>query len=303
MPRPRSSVRCSAILALALTLLVAPAARAQAPGPAPTRQGLTVQRTWRLLAIGLGVGSSVRAERVLRRAERGLRRELPGLDVRFDAARWRDVPAPPAEDALTDDELVAYAIREVEAGGVEPADYDVVFVLSPRYREPFFGHAHIAAADRRGRPVRAARIHTAPGALVVDGVLRTLAGESPAPGLPSGAASEGGRALARALERLRPRLVAALDRGLALEAALLPTIAHELGHFLAPGDLDIRDGYQAPWTRHATGPDDNPDEHGVECVMYKGRDAAFYVRKLVAARGRLIRFCDRCRERLGCRRR
>lgn len=279
---------------LASLLLAAPA-RAQAPAPA-----LRVQRSWRLLAIGLGVGEALRPKRVLRRAERGLRRELPGLDVRFDLARWSDVPGP-EDRALSDDELVAYAVREVEAGGVEPADYDVVFVLSPLYREPYFGHAHIEASDRRGRAVRAARIHTAPGALIVDGVLRALAGESPAPGMPPGAARGGpSRALARALGAARPGLVAALDRGLALEVALLPTIAHELGHFLAPGDLDVRDGYQAPWTRHATGPDDNPEGHGVECVMYKGRDAAFYARKLLATRGRLIRFCDRCRERLGC---
>jgi hypothetical protein len=269
---------------LAGLLLAGPAAAQE-----PAGGGLRVQRTWRLLAVGLGAGPSLRAERVLRAAERGLRRELPGLDVRFDVDRWRDVPAPSRGEALTDDELVAFAVREAEAAGLEPADYDVVFVFSPLYREAFFGHAHIRAVDRRGRPVRAARIHTAPGRLLVDGALRSLGG--------------GPRGLERSLRALRPGLVAALDHGLARELALLPTIAHELGHFFAPGDLDVRDGYQAPWTRHATGPDDNPDRHGVECVMFKGRDPAFFARKLLATRGRLIRFCDGCRERLGCRRR
>lgn len=295
-------------LALLLGLALPAAAQAPerparpAPGQVGDEGGLQVQRTWRLLAIGLGVGGSLRAERVLRRAERGLRRELPGLDVRFDVDAWRDVRPP--EEPLDDDALVAFAVRAVEAMGVEPASYDVVFVLSPRYREPYFGHAHLGAADRLGRAVRGARIHTAPGALLVDGLLRALAGEPPAPGLPPGRtrdATGAPRGLARTLAALRPGLVAALDHGLALEAALLPTIAHELGHFFAPGDRDVRDGYQAPWLRHATGPDDNPEGHGVECVMYKGRDAAFYVRKVLAVRGRLVRFCDRCRERLGCR--
>ncbi|MCW8140512.1 MAG: hypothetical protein KIT58_16560, partial [Planctomycetota bacterium] len=167
----------------------------------------------------------------------------------------------------------------------------------------YFGHAHIDARDRHGRAVRAARIHTAPGKLIVDGLARTLAGEAPADGLPGGRASGPGRALGQALARLRPALTPALDRGLALEAILLPTIAHELGHFFAPGDRDVRDGYQAPWLRHATGPGDNPEGHGVECVMFKGRDAAFYARKALATGGRLVRFCDRCRERLGCGRR
>src|SRR5690606_17876008 len=92
-----------AAAALLTSLALAAPVSAQEPG-----QGLRVQRTWRLLAVGLGVGPSLRAERLLRRAERGLRRELPGLDVRFDVAHWRDV-APPSDGALNDDELVAFA--------------------------------------------------------------------------------------------------------------------------------------------------------------------------------------------------
>ncbi|MCO5165521.1 MAG: hypothetical protein M9894_04015 [Planctomycetes bacterium] len=285
----------------AASLATAALAAALAAPAAAQEGGLTVQRSWRLLAVGLGAGPEVRPRRLLGRAERGLRRELPGLDVRFDRGAWRDVPLPEGAAALDDDALVAFAVQAAEALGVEPADYDVVFVLSPAWRAPYFGEAHVEARDRRGRAVRAARIHTAPGRLIVEGLARTLAGESPAEGLPPGRASGPGRALGRTLERLRPALTPALDRGLALEAIVLPTIAHELGHFFAPGDRDIRDGYQAPWLRHATGPDDNPEGHGVECVMFKGRDAAFYARKALATGGRLVRFCDRCRERLGCR--
>src|SRR5690606_11133475 len=99
-----------------LVLGLALPAGAQTPerpaGPAPGQAGgLQVQRTWRLLAIGLGVGGSLRAERVLRRAERGLRRELPGLDVRFDVDAWRDVSPP--EEPLDDDALVAFALLAV----------------------------------------------------------------------------------------------------------------------------------------------------------------------------------------------
>jgi hypothetical protein len=56
---------------------------------------------------------------------------------------------------------------------------------------------------------------------------------------------------------------------------------------------------------HATGEGDelNPWGHGVDCCMYKGRDLGLYARKLIAMRGRVVVFCDRCRERLGCARR
>ncbi len=83
------------------------------------------------------------------------------------------------------------------------------------------------------------------------------------------------------------------------ESLLEPTLAHELGHFFAAGDRDIRDGYQEAWLRHATGPTDNPDGHDIECVMYKGRDARFYIDKIIAIRFRAIVFCDPCRERFG----
>lgn len=243
---------------------------------------LTVQPRWRLLAIGLDVGPALRAERLLRRAERGLRRELPGLDVTFDRGRWRDFARPDGAAALDDDALVQAAVTASDEAGLDPAGYDVVFVLSPLWREDYFGHAHIEARDRSGRAVRAARIHTAPGRLIVEGLLR---------GLERGEARRG--ELVRALAGV-------FDRGLALEAVLLPTLAHELGHFFAPGDLDIRDGYQAPWLAHAEGDDDNPAGHEVDCVMFKGRDLAFYVRKALAVRGRLVRFCEPCRTKLGC---
>lgn len=267
---------------MALLALVTATAAGQEPAPA-----LTVQERWRLLAVGLGVGPALRApQRVLRRAERGLRRELPGLDVSFDRARWRDFPRPAG--ALDDDALVQAAVTACDEAGLDPASYDVVFVLSPLYAEPYFGHAHIAARDRSGRAVRAARIHTAPGRFLLEGVLEAVA--------------RGDERAGELLRAFGPRLAPVFDHGLALEVIVLPTLAHELGHFFAPGDLDIRDGYQREWLQHATGPDDNPARHELECVMYKGRDAAFYVRKLLAVRGRLVRFCDACRAKLGCRR-
>jgi hypothetical protein len=251
-------------------------------------QELTVQREWRVLVVGLGVGEGLDVPRALERARRGIERELPGLRVRFEG--WRDVEAP--ADALGDDELVAYAVREAEAAGLEPADFDVTFVLSPLYREPFFGYAHIDVRDRRGRSVRGGRIQTAPGRLILDGVEAALREGAVDPAL--------AEPLRRLLEAGRPALERLLASRLVREAAIVSTLAHELGHFLAPGDLDVRDGYDRPWLRHATSPEDNPEGHGLECVMFKGRSLDFYLRKVVAMRGRLVRFCDACRTKLGC---
>lgn len=273
----------AAALLLPLLLLAAPPAAAQ-----------TVQREWRLLAVGLDTDPGLDAPALLARVERGLRRELPGLEPRLDVARWRSFPAPaallgPVPAAARDqrdDALVRAALARADEAGLEPATYDVVFVLSPRFTGSYFGRAHIDWTDRRGRAARAALIQTAPGALIVDGVLRALERDAPP--------------LAALLRALRAALVRLLDRPALAALAIEPTLAHELGHFFAPGDLDVKDGYQAPWLRHAEADDRNPEGHRVECVMFKGRDAAFYLRKLAATRGRLVVFCDPCRAKLGC---
>lgn len=277
---------------LLLCGLLCGAARAQDGGP-------RVQRTWRLLAVGLDVGPGLRVRALLRGVERGLRRELPGLELRFDLDGWRDLQGP--AQVADDGELLLAALSRAEAAGLEPAEYDVVFVLTPRCREPYFGQAHRAAwRDRRGRAGRGVLIHSAPFDLLHRGLLEGLEGGGPFPAereldLPPALR----RALAGALRAGREPLEALSRLPGLREALLAPTIAHELGHCFAPGDPDVRDGYDQPWLRHATGPADNPEGHDLECCLYKGRGPRFYLEKLLATRGRLIVFCDPCREKLG----
>lgn len=279
-----------------LTLLLAGAPFATAQ-PAP--QEPTVQRTWRLLAIGLDAGPRLRMDALLRGVERALSRELPGLSIRFDRDRWRDLRGPAR---LADDgQLLRAALDAAQAAGLEPASYDVTFVLSPRCQEPWFGQAHrVEWRDPRGRAARAVLVHSEPFALVHQGLLESLEGSGAFPAEEQAALPDPlRRALACSLRAGRAPLAALARLPGLREALLAPTIAHELGHCFAPGDRDVRDGYDRPWLQHATGPDDNPDGHGVECVLYKGRGPGFYLQKLVATRGRLIVFCDACREKLG----
>ena len=76
---------------LLLTLLAGAPAHAQertsaASGAEGAPAGLKVQKTWRLLAVGLDVDPRLRARPLLRLTERALRRELPGLDMGFERA-------------------------------------------------------------------------------------------------------------------------------------------------------------------------------------------------------------------------
>ncbi|MGE0707842.1 MAG: hypothetical protein AB7N76_12965 [Planctomycetota bacterium] len=293
-------------LALALLLLAAPARAGDPRQPLSERRpsaaqaaGLTVQRRWRLLALELDTDPRLELRRWLPRYARAIERELPGLEVSFDVERWRRLETSPPERARLlaldperrDAEVVRTGLGLGLAAGLDLADYDAVFVVTPLASDRLFGLSHIDLRDARGRVVRGGLINTRPLEVLAQGLLRTLAGQQ------SGAEAGGeGREGEQA-----GRLVRALSRVRELRERLLaPTIAHELGHFLAPGDRDVRDGYQRPWLQHATGPDDNPEGHGVECCMFKGRDLRFWVEKVLSTRGRLVLFCDACRKQLGC---
>jgi hypothetical protein len=283
--------------ALALTMLVL-----SLPAAAGAQE-LKVQRTWRLAAVGLDANPRLGMPRMLERVARGIERELPGLEVSFDVERYRSYRLQGAAPQSNHD-LVRKALRLAEADGLSTADYDVVFVFSPHARRNL-GQSHLDATDAKGRPVRGALIHSRPFELLYEGIVDTLQGR-PVPGFPAGEQvlpEPLRRLLVRLLGMGRKALRALSELPVIREALLAPTVAHELGHFLAVGDTNIRDGYQAPWLRHATGPEDNPEKHDVSCVMYKGRSARFYVEKLIAIRGRLVVFCDACREQMGCRRR
>ena len=268
-------------------------------------QELTVQRTWRLAAIGLEADARLDVRRVLEICERGFARELPGLEITFDVERYRSYRLPAGFDRrtlTTNHDVVQQALKLAEADGLDVAGYDVVFVLTPLATDELFGLSHIPYTDRRGREARGALIHSAPFSVLHRGVVDALQERYP-PGfyppqrqpLPEGVRS----LLVSLLRLLRIPLKVLCELPFVREALLAPTIAHELGHFFAPGDLNVRDGYQEAWLSHSTGPNDNPDGHALECVMYKGRDARFYVEKALAIRGRLVVFCDGCREKLG----
>ncbi len=266
-------------------------------------QELTVQRSWKLLAVGLDAPADLRVEPLLLACEDALERELPGLEVRFARGAYRNHQLEKAQtQGLNNQALAALALRLAEASGQAIASFDVVFVFTPHLRKSYLGLSHLEGRDRRGRSARAALIQTRPFPALARGLRASLEGQP----LKGFAAEE------RPLDpRLRQALLRLLQRGERplrrlcelpgiREALLAPTLAHEFGHFLAPGDLDVRDGYQEGWLRHATGPRDNPEAHQVSCCMYKGRGLRFYLDKLLAIRGRLVRFCDPCRKQLGC---
>ncbi len=239
--------------------------------------GQTVQTDWSLAAVGVECELSM--PWLLRSCAQGIERELPGLRVGFDVPAYREVGAPEAE--LDDFALVRWAIAQAEADGLAVADYDVVFVFSPRFQSAF-GYSHIDTEDSAGRQVRGAFVAT-----------------DSYPQLEALLRAEAGTEVDALLAEWGPSLRGLLRLPGVREAIVAPTVAHELGHFLAPGDGDIRDGYQAPWIKHATSEDDNPDGHGIECCMHKGGSVSAILRKLAAQQGRLIAFCDTCRERLG----
>ncbi len=283
-------------LALLPVLLLSSPVTAQEPA------GLTVQTRWRLGAIGLDADPRLDLDRTLRRTARAIERELPGLSLEVAApVVRRRLPASEGTPP-TNGELAAAALGLAEDAGVDWAACDVVFVFTPHVHKRYLGIAHVLPTLQGGGSTpRVALIHTRPFALLYRSLLDTLAGRT-LPGF-------------QAEEPLPPEVAAALERLLALlgplverlgdlpavrERLIEPTLAHEFGHFLAPGDRDVKDGYQEPWLRHATGERDNPDGHALDCCMYKGRGLRFYLQKALATRGRLVRFCEPCRERLGC---
>ena len=241
---------------------------------------------------------------LLERTAKSIREELPGLEVTFDVPRWRNYPSESEEVFKNDSAIVRYGMRAAEDNGVKVWEYDVVFVFSPRYQGRYFGRSHVRYKSRDGHAGRGALILTKPFRLIHGGMMDALGDKDPPPGFspdkPIELVERLKGPLRGLLERARGGLEATLEAPGIREAILAPTIAHELGHFFAPGDLDIRDGYETEWMRHATGPDDNPENHGIECCMYKGRTPSFYVRKVLAIRGRLVIFCDECRRQLGC---
>ncbi len=281
----------ASLLALAL------AAPAAAGDEAPR---LSVQRRWRLAAVAFDADPRLRLERVFARTARTIERELPGLELDVSEP-VRSYPLPSGGVGGTDRAVAEAALRAAEADGLAIGEFDVIFVFTPHVRGPYFGLSHLDVEAKDGTTARAALIHTRPIGLAYRSLLATLEGR-PLPGfqteepLPPRVRE----AVARVLALLGP-LVERADRSPRLaEPFLAATLAHEFGHFLAPGDLDVRDGYQERWLAHATGEQDNPDGHGLECCMYKGRGLEFYVRKLLVTRGRLVRFCDPCREQMGC---
>ena len=84
----------------------------------------------------------------------------------------------------------------------------------------------------------------------------------------------------KALER-------AFDRGPIRAFALHATTVHEFGHFLAPGGVMIGNG------------EDEPSKHDLACIMFTPKDRRSLLAK-VREFPRLLQFCDKCRERLGC---
>ncbi len=83
-----------------------------------------------------------------------------------------------------------------------------------------------------------------------------------------------------------------------LRHALVLTTCHEFGHFLSPGDRDVKDGIDGQWLQKGS-PGENPDAHGVECIMYNAFTPDSIVAKARTAFPDGVRYCDRCRQRLG----
>lgn len=277
-------------------------------GAVTTADELTVQCDWKLLGIGLEAPDELALAELMAYSEWAIERELPGLDLQFDLARVKNYKRPLTK--MGDRELVAYAVAKAEADGAKVADYDIVFVFSPLFKGPYFGYSHIGCKDKDGRAVRGCLITTRMTEVALAGAQRGIDKLEKE-------AQESGRKLTwreqlrirantmakRVLDEVTPLAVRWTDRPFVREALIAPTVAHEFGHFLAAGDKNIRDGYETPWLRHATGPDDNPDGHSIDCCMYKqnqGDQVRFWLEKLVSMKGHLVVFCDACRKRMGC---
>jgi hypothetical protein len=265
---------------------------------------LTVQKEWKLLAVGVAVDPDLDLLAVVRSTEQAMRRELPGIDLHFDLERYRAFPRPGKE--LNDRALVRHGMRAAEDAGIDLADYDICFVFSPLYKERYFGFSHVSYRTQDKATSLGAAIQTAPAKLLYSGMVDALDGRHPEgfkPEEPGPLSKRLSGTLSGLLKRNKERLLGALELPYLREAIISPTIAHEFGHFLAPGDPDIRDGYQKPWLKHATGPEDNPENHTIDCCMYKGRSLDFYAKKalrMIRMGGRLVVFCDNCRAKLGC---
>ncbi len=252
-----------------------------------------VQTDWQLAAVGVDVGD-FDVEALLRACEPAIERELPGLQLDFDLEHYLGLVGP--REQLGDEELVRWALAEAEAAGLAIAAYDVVFVFSPRFQGAF-GRSHIGCRDAAGQAARGAFVLTDAYDMVEEQVLAAIE-RSPLLG-GSMLAEPVGAQLRQLIVAQRPLLQTLFRLPGVREAAAAPTVAHEFGHFLAPGDLDIRDGYQTPWVKHALSEQDNPDQHGIECCMHKGGSIEAILRKLSVQAPRLIAFCDTCRSRLG----
>ena len=76
----------------------------------------------------------------------------------------------------------------------------------------------------------------------------------------------------------------------------MATTVHEFGHFLAPGTASIRKTSTLPGA--VENGQDEPTLHDEDCVMWTPTARSLLTK--LAGFPRVIRFCDHCRERLGC---
>ncbi|MBI4615374.1 MAG: hypothetical protein HY720_17285 [Planctomycetes bacterium] len=249
---------------------------------------LTVQARWRVGVVTAGWDKPYSAREVVVEAGRYVSRELSGIE-------WEvlegEVAIPPL--AEPGDEALQTSLEANTAADFPLAACDFLVVFAPFEEESrYYGYALASfrpGGDPRARAIWFTAVNLRPEKVVLGGLAREMAKR--------GLADEGNR-LAAALAPLSERL---LGDGRVLRHSLVATTVHEFGHFLAPGDPDVKDGLQAPWIKNGD-PDDNPDGHALECVMYTPKSARSVLAKATRAFPDGIRFCDACKERLGVRR-
>lgn len=312
-------VRRIASRAALVGAVVSVLAAGAAPRPA-AGQEIRIQRTWHILPVGYGLeevgrpgrGGAVRRfldgrlgrllpfgrrtppddglglARLAEDIQRRIEHDLPGVDVvlgpalRYEAADDVETLPETLGAEAADIEIGRRALARAEADEVV-SRYDVALVFSPFIT----GHAGLAQQVYQGAYGEETRfaVVSADPARHVD---RFLENNVPA----------GDDRTRRMVEALRPALARVLATA-DIRRWVVETVAvHEFGHFLAPGDLDVRDGYEAPWIGHG-GDGSVPGEHGLGCIMDKEVSIESALAKLVRFALARDDFCASCHEALG----
>ncbi len=252
---------------------------------AVAQDSLTVQSHWKIGVVTLSWSSSYEAREVVVEAGEFVARELPGI-------HWAILPQ---TLRLTAPQHVSRrSIQKTLESSIKPqaglSDVDLVVVFAPLSSTArYYGYALNRFRPQKlesENPIWYTVINTRPERVMVASVQHKLA-------------QRGLKKLPNSwFQRLDP-LSRWVDRQTPwVRHGLVSTIVHEFGHFLAPGDFNVRDGIQGRWIANGSA-EKNPDRHEAHCIMYLPGSTHSIWSKARDAWPDGIRYCRQCRQRLG----